>query len=134
MATEKRLIDASELHSVLEEIEQSYLESDTMSGNFAAEVIKMVQRILAELPTVDAVEVVHGRWVLTANEEHCNCRWNVTAECSECHLNKGEVWAGFFPGFPKELAEDVALENAEKVKLDNYCPNCGAKMDGDGNG
>lgn len=84
-----------------------------------------------EIEEVDAVPVVHGRWVLTANEEHANYRWNVTAECSECHHSKGEIWAGFFPGFPKTLAEDLALENAECVKLDNYCPNCGADMRGE---
>ena len=83
---------------------------------------------LSHYPTVDAVEVKHGRWVLTANEQS-NYRWNVTAECSKCHLEKGEIWAGFFPGFPKALAEDIALDNAESVKMDNYCPNCGARMD-----
>jgi hypothetical protein len=77
---------------------------------------------------VDAVEVVHGRWVLTANEEYSNYRWNVTAECSECHHSKGEIYAGFFSGFPKELAEGLVLDYAKKVKLDNYCPNCGADM------
>ena len=78
--------------------------------------------------------VVHGRWELTAHEEYSNYRWNVTAECSECHHNKGEIYAGFFTGFPKELARSLVLDCAKSVKLDNYCPNCGAKMDGDGNG
>ena len=86
-----------------------------------------------ELP-VDVVEVVHGRWELTAHEEYSNYRWNVTAECSECHRSKGEIYAGFFTGFPKDLARSLVLDCAKKVKLDNYCPNCGAKMDGDGNG
>lgn len=48
---------------------------------------------VAGCPTVDAVPVVHGRWI----DEHC----------SECG-------AYVFHG-------DVA----------NYCPHCGAKMDGD---
>ena len=69
-----------------------------------------------------------GRWVLTAHEESCNYRWNVTAECSECGHSKGEVYAGFFPGFPKDLARDTILRCAESVKLDNFCPNCGADM------
>lgn len=88
MATEKWLIDASELHSVLEEIEQSYLESNTMSGNFAAEVIKMVQRILAQVPTVDAVEVVHGHWIPIP--EHENKR------CSVCRIVFPDFTLGYY--------------------------------------
>ena len=76
----------------------------------------------------DVAPVVHGKWVLTAHEEYSNCRWHVTAECSECHHDKGEIYAGFFPGFPKDLARGVVLDCAESVKLDNYCPNCGADM------
>ncbi len=64
---------------------------------------------LADIPTVDAVEVVHGKW---AKQVEDGMYWY---ECSECG---GEV--------PKT-----------RYKHDwysNYCPNCGAKMDGDGNG
>lgn len=51
--------------------------------------------------TVDAVEVVHGRWNPCGS---CGYR------CSKC-----DFWVTF-------------------RSLNNYCPNCGAKMDGDGNG
>lgn len=95
---------------------------------------KSVLDSINEVPAVDAVEVVHGRWVLTAHEERTNFRWNVTAECSECQHSKGEIYAGCFTGFPKALVEECIIMYAEKIKLDNYCPNCGAKMDGDGNG
>ncbi len=74
--------------------------------------------------------VRHGRWVLEAHDERVNCRWNVTAECSECCDDRKEIWTGFFPGVPPSIARCVALESAESVKLSNYCPNCGAKMDG----
>ena len=85
--------------------------------------------ILREAPTVDAVPVVHGRWILEAHDERVNYRWNVTAECSECCDEQKEIWAGFFPNVPPSIARDVALVSAESVKLSNYCPNCGAKMD-----
>ena len=83
------------------------------------------------LPAADVAPVVHGRWILEAHDERANYRWNVTAECSECCDEQKEIWAGFFPDFPPSIARSVALVSAESVKLSNYCPNCGAKMDGD---
>ena len=58
-------------------------------------------------PTVDAVEVVHGEWVhhYYDSGEPIDDKWY----CSECHMcnDHRRTW---------------------------YCPNCGAKMDGDSNG
>ena len=130
METVKRLIDANDFAKALENADadvcKQYPDCDCDWG-FSR---KSIEDLLQNIPTVDAVEVVHGRWELTAHEEYSNYRWNVTAECSECHHSKGEVYAGFFPGFPQELARMTILDCAKSVKLDNYCPNCGAKMDG----
>ena len=63
----------------------------------------VVRHFLAKLPKVDAVEVVHGRWIDVA------LRYTQTKE--KCSVCGGIVYAHGF----------------------NYCPNCGAKMDGDGN-
>ena len=82
------------------------------------------------LPAADVAPVMHGKWILEAHDERVNYRWNVTAECSECCDEHKEIWAGFFPNVPPSIARDVALISAESVKLSNYCPNCGAKMDG----
>ena len=57
-------------------------------------------------PTVDAVEVVHGRWIEKPY------LLGTTRYCSVCGQNYGMPHGVF-----------------------NYCPNCGAKMDGGvGNG
>jgi Zn finger protein HypA/HybF involved in hydrogenase expression len=61
-------------------------------------------------PTVDAVEVVHGEWS-TIEDDYVGL---VALQCSKCNE---EYW------FEEELP----------TKSYNYCPNCGAKMDGDGN-
>ena len=88
-----------------------------------------IEEFIDNAPTIDAEPVRHGLWVLEAHDERVNCRWNVTAECSECCDDRKEIWTGFFPGVPPSIARRVALESAESVKLSNYCPHCGAKMD-----
>lgn len=62
-------------------------------------------------PTVDAVEVVHGRWDIDEFGHYCTaCReYGPEIECDE--------------------------ETVDLLKYGTpYCPNCGANMDGDGNG
>lgn len=83
------------------------------------------------LNAADVAPVRHGYWILEAHKERVNCRWNVTAECSECCDEKKEIWAGFFPGVPDSMAMEIAIMDARQVKLSNFCPNCGSKMDGD---
>ena len=59
------------------------------------------RKLVEEAPAVDAAPVVHGRWIDLTND---NC--DDLFKCSECK----ETWLGI-GGY-------------------NYCPNCGAKMDG----
>ena len=94
--------------------------------------VAAMKSFIKNRPAADVAPVRHGRWILEAHDERVNYRWNVTAECSECCDEQKEIWAGFFPNVPSPIARDAALVSAESVKLSNYCPNCGAKMDGGG--
>ena len=62
---------------------------------------KMFENCIAQQPTADVVEVVHGRWI-----EKEKYTFGIMYDCSLCEnriLDNGHPW--------------------------NYCPNCGAKMD-----
>ena len=101
MANEKRLIDADALLETGSGIKMIVpvnchpYEAIRIQGN-------AFRKAVEEAPTVDAVPVVHGRWI-----KHHSNRY----ECSCCKVHfitcRAKTW--------------------------NYCPNCGAKMDGDGN-
>ena len=62
-------------------------------------------------PDVDAVEVVYGRWVGYHEADIGYDEYGV--RCSNCNFE---------------------VEDHEVDFIMNYCPNCGAKMDGDRNG
>ena len=98
MATEKRLVYTSKVLEKADEVTFMGFRAEERKQHF----MDLVSEIL-KLPTVDAVEVVHGRWKFLNDYQ---------SRCSECHE---VMWVD---------------HNAEP----NYCPNCGAKMDGDGNG
>ena len=109
MATEKRLIDANAFLSSM--IKRFKCVPLIGRNDYDCESLK---QMLIEAPTVDAVEVVHGRW----NEsDWSRIRVNGYMVCSACNVM-----------IPKPDGNRYCLH-----KL-HYCPNCGAKMDGDGNG
>ncbi len=120
-----------EREAISEEIRKYYYKNPPNSsyGEGFDRGLDRAQRAILDAPAADVAPVVHGRWILEAHDERVNYRWNVTAECSECCDEQKEIWAGFFPNVPPCIARDVALISAESVKLSNYCPNCGAKMD-----
>jgi hypothetical protein len=98
MANEKRLIDANALMERLK-----FKRRNSEVGLHRGLQSAMTQ--CEKAPTVDAVEVVHGRWIETKNGFHC----------SNCKRKPGRH------------------QTKQGAYLSNYCPNCGAKMDGDGN-
>ena len=103
MANEKRLIDANALQ--LEPDPWGGMNGVLIAGRSGGKTMGLVQaalkRMIENAPTVDAVEVVHGYW-------KTHSQIDTVFVCSECNLN---------------------VDDFEKRWL-NYCPNCGAKMDG----
>ena len=110
MANEKRLIDANALmkehcNGCAADI-QDMCKTDPVCGSMMW---------IVEAPTVDAVEVVHGRWEDEHGGKYANPRYRCSV-CKERALYK----------FERDL-----LDNWKEVQaLTDYCPNCGAKMDG----
>ena len=106
MANEKRLIDANTL---VAEIKETVCKNCNSHNGIRCGSCWVDDTIgfLQESPTVDAVEVVHGRWVRRIVDHEKPGYWK--EECSICGFD-GDAYAFL------------------------YCPSCGAKMDGDGNG
>ncbi|MBQ9838990.1 MAG: hypothetical protein IJO56_05840 [Oscillospiraceae bacterium] len=105
MATEKRLIDADEL---IDRLNHTTVVAypNLFPGLLAA------AEIVDDSPTVDAVEVVHGRWVGSGQWNHKPYR-----------MRNKEKWQTY-------LCSECGRSNGRRFN-DNYCPNCGAKMDGE---
>lgn len=102
MEKAKRLIDASALVDKLEGLKSVLYGWEDYNTGIDSAVYQA-----ENAPTVDAVEVVHGRW-----EPRTDVFGFV--RCSVCHdCNIYDDWAD--------------------GKKWNYCPNCGAKMDGGAN-
>lgn len=75
-----------------------------INSNVADEhMIYQARKLVAYQPTVDVVEVVHAEWIKN---------WEIGySACSHC--GKGYLW-----------------EDYKGVADWEYCPNCGARMDG----
>ena len=75
------------------------------------QLLRRIMNHIGKIPAADVVPVVHGRWKNLLGD----CRgYSTTFECSNCETLSTTSWA----------MKECEFE---------YCPNCGARMDGDGN-
>lgn len=106
-----RLIDADALPYSRVRIFYGLMDDGThIVGGFNAVVMSCAIR---EAPTVDAVEVVHGRWI------HCKGKSNLWY-CSVC----GEKI------LYNPTRRTYNIEKRPVHEVNKHCRNCGAKMDG----
>ena len=114
-----RLIDADKLKRRVQSV-----ATEAWKLKLEAKVETTLNQFLdyvEQSPTIDAVEVVHGEWIAVSSydafggsEELWNAHGNPTAfhYCSNCKAQS----------YVNEFGEEL---------LTDYCPNCGAKMDGE---
>ena len=137
---------------------------DTLQNHFGQDLaylgedLQYCQEAVQFAPAVDAEPVQHGRWVLETNSGYRDSYFedyilvvSISAKCSECgedHGRSGHVYGDEFMGEedgkrPVENVEEKIEQTRNKYldwlrsgrcKLMNYCPNCGAKMDGGAEG
>ena len=103
----ERLIDANEL---MEWLRSKIRECVFLNAHAEAATTEEIIRYVKHMPAVDAVPVVHGRWVdedFPYKDANANPR--VTAICSKCGSIAHRTEQGY-------------------SILSTYCPNCGAKM------
>lgn len=74
-------------------------------------------RTIKELPAVDALPVKHGRWK-GYNVPHWTKRYEENGD----------------PEYKYHAEYVCSICRRRTIIKENYCPNCGAKMDGDTNG
>ena len=71
-----------------------------------------IRRIIEGLPTIEAAPVVHGRWVDARSIPSVNRKDVPVVKCSKCKIYFCDL-----------------INNHHYMY--HYCPNCGARMDGD---
>ena len=83
----------------------------------ASEVINDFENVIEAVPTADVAPVRHGHWIRPDVPNTRSYKW----QCSEC--GQTAYWLHYGNRGNKNI-----------ICKYNYCPNCGAKMDGDTNG
>ena len=101
-----RLIDADALHRKVK-METNPYGKPTIDYDSGVKVLEWIDKS----PTIDAVEVVHGHWIIGVDNDDFDIK------CSKCE------WTDTF-----EVAGIAAVERIAKAM--HYCLNCGARIDG----
>ena len=77
--------------------------------NYITPPVMQLTTAIDNAPSADVVEVKHGHWIFHKPFDNGRKNCNECIECSQCH-----TWLGY----------DCYAKTP-------YCPNCGARMDGE---
>ena len=102
-----RLIDADKLERNIMSMPDDDIDEDSCYN---------VINVLDREPTIDAVPVVHGEWIWDID----GMDWGIGSwKCKNCHARPNTYW------------QCDSTINPLTFAGSSYCPNCGAKMDGE---
>ena len=86
------------------------------------------ERKIREIPAVDAVPVVHGRWLYKERHRKSYRQYTGFDDMGDVHtITVMEEYEGKEP-----YCSECGAQAAESFM--NYCPKCGARMDGERRG
>ena len=86
--------------------------------------------ILNQFPVADVAPVRHGRWIEHEETQEDAYRHH---KCSECNVNAPfdyKMREDWDEGMDGEWYSLGLVDDGINEHLTDYCPNCGAKMDG----
>lgn len=135
-------IEREALRKILENWRDAHADVDDEQGCGLLEDV--IWEVDAQ-PAADVAPVMHGRWIFTKRhlwykDENGNIdEWRVDngfhngPECQICHTAFCEHCTPDWSTTECEIGHYYCSECAETSRdaHENYCPNCGAKMDGD---
>ena len=122
-----RLIDADALFV---EIENDYKNANGMRRRGLSEALDGI----ADAPTIDAVPVVRGRWVEYGNYPDDAYYHHKCSNCNTAAPFDYKYREDWDEGMDGEWYSLGMIDDGINEHLTTYCPNCGARMDSDGNG
>lgn len=110
-----RLIDANEAIKAILYVRDNDLHHG-YPRSFEQGAIRKALRCIEETPAIEAEPVRHGEWIDRYGGKYANHLW----ECSEC--KEKALWRFEVDALGKEIVVQ---------DLSDFCPGCGAKMDGE---
>ena len=112
IAVKKRLIYAEDL---FEPVDFTVLQMGGRGGKTMAMYEQLFRKRVEMAPTIDAVEVVHGRLEFRPSKKY---KFVIDAVCTACNV--------VIDSHPEYLLEYRQMAIKKKLR---YCPACGARMD-----